>query len=68
MTNTGEFDIALKQATAISNMLQKEFKIEPKRLSAKAKDGGFSDGVQLKIHPQYNAFHAFIKDHMKNAG
>ncbi|WP_394749117.1 hypothetical protein [Spongiimicrobium salis] len=68
LTNTGEFDIAFRQATAIANILQKEFQIDPKRLSAKTKDGGFSDGIQLKIHPKYDAFHSFIKEHMKNAG
>lgn len=68
LSNTGEFDIALRQATALANVLQKDFTIDPKRISAKAKDGGFSDGIQLRLHPQYDAFHSFIKEHMKNAG
>lgn len=66
LSNTGELDIALIQATTIANTLQNQFTIDPNRISAMGKDGGFSDGIHFKLHPDFNQFYATAREHMKN--
>ena len=66
MSITGEFDVALSQATAVAQQLIKENSVSGLRLSVKAGDGGFKESIQVRIHPDYKAFYSNAKDDMKN--
>ena len=66
MSITGEFDIALSQATEVAKTLIKEGSVSGLRLDVKAGDGGFKESIQIRIHPDYKAFYAKAKDDMKN--
>lgn len=66
MTNTGEFDVALQQATIIVNTLLKTNKVDVTQISPRAMDGGFKDGVQIRFQPNYKSFYTNAKSEMKN--
>ncbi|MGB3150889.1 MAG: hypothetical protein WBB27_09520 [Maribacter sp.] len=66
MTITGEFDIALNQATTIARVLIKDNAVSGERLNIKSADGGFKESIQIRIHPDYKAFYGKAKDDMKN--
>ncbi len=66
MSITGEFDIALSQATEVAKTLIKEGSVSGLRLDVKAGDGGFKESIQIRIHPDYKDFYAKAKDDMKN--
>lgn len=64
-TNTGEFDIALNQATLLVNKFLKLHSINANRISATAKDGGFSEGMNIKVYPKFDAFYFELRGQMK---
>ncbi|MFD0797361.1 hypothetical protein ACFQZJ_07810 [Maribacter chungangensis] len=66
MNITGELHIALNQATAVSNELIVNNAVNGSRISVKAQDGGFKEGIQIRIHPDYKAFYTHAKEDMKN--
>lgn len=66
MSITGEFDVALNQATAVATELIKENAVSGLRLDVRAGDGGFKESIQIRIHPDYKDFYAKAKDDMKN--
>jgi len=66
MTITGEFDVALNQASTIASALIKKNAVSGTRLNIKSGDGGFKETVQIKIHPDYKAFYEAAKADMKN--
>ena len=66
MSITGEFDIALGQATEVAKTLIKEGSVSGLRLDVKSGDGGFKESIQIRIHPDYKAFYGKAKDDMKN--
>jgi len=63
---TGELHLALNQAVAISNQLIVKNAVDGSRLQVKAQDGGFKEGIQIRIHPDYKAFYTKAKENMKN--
>jgi len=63
---TGELHLALNQAVAISNQLIVQNAVDGSRLQVKAQDGGFKEGIQIRIHPDYKAFYTKAKENMKN--
>ena len=67
LSMTGEFDLAANQATAIGAVLQKEFSINPNRIQTLGKDGNFKEGVNFKLHPNYNQFYEMVKEKMKSS-
>lgn len=67
LTNTGEFDVALNQATLLVNKLLKQHSINPNRISPVAKDGGFSEGLNIKVFPKFDAFYFDLREEMKAA-
>tara|TARA_R110000868_G_scaffold285269_2_gene545721 strand:- start:848 stop:1630 length:783 start_codon:yes stop_codon:yes gene_type:complete len=67
VTNTGEFDLALQQATQLANLFQKQFGFNDNSLSVTAKDGGFSEGINIKILPKFDVFYFTLREQMKNA-
>lgn len=66
MTITGEFDVALNQATTVAGVLIKENGVKGERVMVKGGDGGFKESIQIKIHPDYKAFYQKAKEDMKN--
>lgn len=66
MTITGEFEIALGQASSIAGALIKEYAVSGERLQIRSGDGGFKESIQIRIHPDYKAFYGKAKDDMKN--
>lgn len=65
---TGELDIAAQNATSVGNTLQKEYSVTADRISSMGKDGGFKEGVNIKIHPKFDQFYLMVREHMKNGG
>lgn len=65
LTNTGEFDVALQQATALANVFQKQFGLTDKSLTVTAKDGGFTEGINIKLLPKFDAFYFTLREQMK---
>lgn len=66
MNITGELHIALNQAAAVSNQLIVNYAVDGSRLNVKAQDGGFKEGIQIRIHPDYKAFYEQAKTNAKN--
>jgi hypothetical protein len=66
MNITGELNIALNQAAAISSELIVNNAVDGSRINVKGQDGGFKEGIQIRIHPDYKAFYVQAKDDMKN--
>ena len=64
-TNTGEFDIALNQATTLVNKFVKQHSINTNRISAVSKDGGFSEGLYVKVMPKFDAFYFTLREQLK---
>ncbi len=65
LTMTGNLQLAAQQAAAISGVFQKQFAIAPERITISGKDGNFKEGVNLKIHPEFDAFYRMVKENMK---
>ncbi len=62
---TGEFDKAFMHAATLCGILQKEFSIAPEKLGAKAKDGNFTEGINFRFHPGYQAFYKEVNSQYK---
>ncbi|MBU2996411.1 hypothetical protein KO500_08190 [Cellulophaga baltica] len=67
LTNTGEFDVALTQAATVAGILQKQFTVDASRISVNAKDGGFSEGLTIKVMPKFDSFYFALREQMKEA-
>ncbi len=66
MNITGELNIALNQAAAVSNELIVNYAVDGSRINVKGQDGGFKEGIQIRIHPDYKAFYEQAKNDDKN--
>lgn len=66
MNITGELHLAINQAAAVSNELIVNNAVDGSRINIKAQDGGFKEGIQIRIHPDYKAFYSKAKEDMKN--
>ncbi|MFT6995930.1 MAG: tetrahydromethanopterin S-methyltransferase subunit B [Maribacter sp.] len=66
MNITGELNIALNQAATVSNELIATYAVDGSRIYAHGQDGGFKEGIQIRIHPDYKAFYAKAKEGIKN--
>ena len=65
LTMTGELNVAAQQANTIATTLQK-MDVTADRINSLGKDGGFKEGMVLKIHPKYERFYTAVKESMKN--
>lgn len=63
---TGDMTLSTQQASAVATFLQTTFKIDANRIQVLAKDGNFKEGINLKLHPNYNEFYLMVKESMKN--
>ncbi|MFZ9003318.1 MAG: hypothetical protein EP302_03780 [Bacteroidetes bacterium] len=66
LTMTGDMVLAARQATEVMNVLQSEFSVPESRMKARARDGNFSEGVDILLHPDYRRFYSFVKEEVKN--
>jgi len=66
MNITGELNVGLNQAAAVSNELIAAHAVDGSRINVQARDGGFSEALQIRIHPDYKVFYDKAKDDMKN--
>ena len=66
LSMTGELDAAANKASAVGAVLQNQFSIDPNRIDSLGKDGNFKEGINLKLHPDYNQFYDMVKENMKS--
>ena len=66
LSMTGDLNLPTLQAKAIANSLANDFGIKPNRVSIDAKDGGFKEGVKIKMHPNYKSFYTNVREGLKN--
>ena len=66
LTMTGDMVLAARQATEVMNVLHSEFSVPESRMKARARDGNFSEGVDILLHPDYRKFYSFVKEEVKN--
>ncbi len=63
---TGEFDLALQQATTVASILIKDYGVNGERINAVGRDGGLRESLQIKFQPDYKAFYDMAKGGVKN--
>ncbi len=65
------WDLSSKQAAALVRTLQKDFKVDPKRMNVLGKSEYGSDSIEtttrILIDPKFDEFYGVIKENMKNA-
>ncbi len=66
LSMTGDLNTPTLQASSISNILIKDLAINAERVSIEVKDGGFKEGINFKIHPNYEAFYLTAREGVKN--
>lgn len=62
----GDLALAARQGVSVMNALRDDYGIRPGRLSARGRDGNFSEGVDILIHPGYRDFYMQVKSQTKN--
>ncbi len=65
LSMTGDMALAANQATAVMNALQGTYEVPESRLQVRARDGNFSEGVDILLHPDYRKFYQMVKDEVK---
>jgi len=66
LSMTGDMALAARQATEVMNVLQSDFSVPESRMQARARDGNFSEGVDILLHPDYRKFYSLVKADLKN--
>ena len=66
LSMTGDMVIAARQATEVMNVLQSDFEVPESRMQVRARDGNFSEGVDILLHPDYRRFYSLVKADLKN--
>ncbi len=65
LSMTGDMTLAANQATAVMNALQGTYEVSETRLQTRARDGNFSEGVDILLHPDYRKFYKMVQDEVK---
>ena len=65
LSMTGNLSLAALQGTAVMNALRDTYQVAPERLRARGRDGNFSEGVDVLLHPDYRGFYAGVKSGIK---
>ncbi len=64
------WDLSAKQAAAVVRALQKDFKVDPKRMNVLGKSEYGSDSIEtatrIIIDPKFDEFYGLVKENMKN--
>lgn len=66
LTMIGDLSLAAQQATAVMNALRGQPGLENAVMSARGRDGNFSEGVDILLHPDYRAFYQSVKSEMQH--
>lgn len=66
LSMVGDLATAARQGTAVMNTLRDEFEVPAARMTARGRDGNFSEGVDILLHPDYRAFYQGVKSQIKN--
>lgn len=62
----GDLSLAALQATSVMNALCGQPGLEKAVLSARGRDGNFSEGVDILLHPDYRGFYQSVKSEMQH--
>lgn len=62
----GDIPLAAEQATAVMNALQASLALPNAQVYARGRDGNFSEGVDILLHPNYRQFYLEVRQEMKN--
>ncbi len=65
LSMTGDLSLAALQGTAVMNALRDTYQVAPERLRARGRDGNFSEGVDVLLHPDYRGFYASVRSEIK---
>lgn len=65
LSMTGDMTVAANQATAVMNALQGTYEVPESRLQSRARDGNFSEGVDVLLHPDYRRFYQMVQGEVK---
>ena len=64
------WDLSARQAASVVRVLQKDYKVDPKRMEALGKSEYATEGIEtatrIIIDPRFDQFYGLIKDSMKN--
>lgn len=66
LSMVGDLALASRQGVAVMNALRDTYGIPAGRLSTRGRDGNFSEGVDILIHPDYRNFYQQVKSQTKN--
>ena len=66
LSMTGEISLAARQAAAVMNTLRDSLKIGESRLSSRGRDGNFSEGIDVIMHPNYRRFYLETRKEIQN--
>ena len=66
LSMTGDLSLAARQATEVMNVLYSDFSVPESRMRVRARDGNFSEGVDILLHPDYRNFYSLVKEDLKN--
>lgn len=62
---TGEFDPTFDQASAVAKELVGVLQVPSDQIGISAKDGGFKEGINIRLQPDYKGFYAKAKESAK---
>ena len=61
----GDLSLAAQQATSVMNALRGQPGLENAFMSARGRDGNFSEGVDILLHPDYRGFYQAVKSEIQ---
>ena len=65
LSMTGDLSLAARQATEVMNALRGQPGLENAGMSSRGRDGNFSEGVDVVLHPDYRGFYQSVKSQMQ---
>lgn len=65
LSMTGDLALATLQAASVLNLLRDTHGVGELRMTARGRDGNFSEGVDILLHPDYRGFYRKVKSEIK---
>lgn len=65
LSMTGDLSLAARQATAVMNAFRENYNLDPGRMNARGRDGNFSEGISVLLHPDYQDFYRNVRAEVK---
>ncbi|MDG1572848.1 hypothetical protein OZ410_11025 [Robiginitalea sp. M366] len=65
LSMTGDLATATQQAASVLSALRDQHGVPVVRMGARGRDGNFSEGVDILLHPDYRAFYREVKSEIK---